>query len=371
MKKQALYVAILLLFNCGNNDNKTKKTSGELDAVVVEDALGLNLEQANRLAQLPIHCINAEYPNKLNQTIGRASDLKTPKELHPAFYGCFDWHSAVHGHWSLVSLLKEFPDLDNRAEIGQKLLRNISKENIAQELIYFEGEYNSSFERTYGWAWLLKLAEELHAWDNPLARKLEANLQPMTDMIVGKYLDFLPKLKYPIRVGEHTNTAFGLSFAYDYALEVGHTELKTLIENRAKDFYNNDKDCPLEWEPSGFDFLSPCLEEAALMKRVLSVDDFRRWIADFMPELSNEDFNITVGEVSDRADGKLVHLDGVNFSRAWSLNYIAKDLLEYQHLQNIANKHINYSLPSIVGDSYEGGHWLGSFAIYALNSIEK
>jgi len=371
MKKQALYVAILLLFNCGNNDNKTKKTSGESDAVVVEDALGLNLEQANRLAQLPIHCINAEYPNKLNQTIGRASDLKTPKELHPAFYGCFDWHSAVHGHWSLVSLLKEFPDLDNRAEIGQKLLRNISKENIAQELIYFEGEYNSSFERTYGWAWLLKLAEELHAWDNPLARKLEANLQPMTDMIVNKYLEFLPKLNYPIRVGEHTNTAFGLSFAYDYALEVGHTELKTLIENRAKDFYNNDKDCPLEWEPSGFDFLSPCLEEAALMKRVLSVDDFKRWIADFMPELSYEDFNIAVGEVSDRADGKLVHLDGVNFSRAWSLNYIAKDLPVYQHLQNIANKHINYSLPSIVGDSYEGGHWLGSFAIYALNSIEK
>ncbi|WP_417860488.1 DUF2891 domain-containing protein [Winogradskyella sediminis] len=368
MRKQVVYVAVLLLFNCGNNEDKINKTSGKSDAVVVEDALGLNVEQANRLAQLPINCINTEYPNKLNQIIGSASDLKTPQELHPAFYGCFDWHSAVHGHWSLVSLLKEFPDLDNRAEIGQKLLQNISKENIAQELVYFEGEYNSSFERTYGWAWLLKLAEELHTWDNPLARKLEANLQPMTDMIVGKYLEFLPKLNYPIRVGEHPNTAFGLSFAYDYAEAVGHQKLMTLIEKRAKDFFKNDQDCPIEWEPSGFDFLSPCLEEAALMKRVLSVKEFRVWINDFMPELSNEGFEIGVGKVSDRTDGKLVHLDGVNFSRAWSLNFIAKDLPEYKHLKNLANKHINYSLPSIVGDSYEGGHWLGSFAIYALNS---
>ncbi|MBU2929805.1 DUF2891 domain-containing protein [Winogradskyella psychrotolerans] len=365
-----LFILFLIVLSCNSSEDK-KVESPSKSSVEVEELAVINIDQANRLAQLPINCINTEYPNKLNQTIGSASDLKTPKELHPAFYGCFDWHSAVHGHWSLVSLLKEFPDLDNRAEIGQKLLQNISKENIAQELVYFEGEYNSSFERTYGWAWLLKLAEELHTWDNPLARKLEANLQPMTDMIVGKYLEFLPKLNYPIRVGEHPNTAFGLSFAYDYAVAVNHKDLMTLIEKRAKDFYENDQDCPIEWEPSGFDFLSPCLEEAALMKRVLSVTEFKAWINDFMPQLSSETFDIAVGEVSDRTDGKLVHLDGVNFSRAWSLNYIAKDLPEYKHLQNLANKHINYSLPSIVGDSYEGGHWLGSFAIYALNSIDN
>jgi hypothetical protein len=196
-------------------------------------------------------------------------------------------------------------------------------------------------------------------------------LQPLTDLIVGKYLEFLPKLNYPIRVGEHPNTAFGLSFAYDYAVTVGHSELKALIEKRAKDFYMDDKGCPLTWEPSGFDFLSPCLEEAALMKRVLSPDEFKFWINDFMPQLKDKFFTMDTGKVSDRTDGKLVHLDGVNFSRAWSLNYIAKDLPEYNHLKNIANRHINYSLPSIVGDSYEGGHWLGSFAIYALNSIEE
>ena len=370
MKKQYILIVVLLVFSCENN--KKEAVIVEEGVVKVEVVIEpiLNLTQANRLAQLPLHCMGTEYPNKLNQTIGNASDLKTPKELHPAFYGCFDWHSAVHGHWSLVSLLKQFPELENRAEIEQKLLQSISKENIVQELLYFEGEHNGSFERTYGWAWLLKLAEELHTWDSEEARVLETNLQPMTDLIINKYLEFLPKLNYPIRVGEHPNTAFGLSFAYDYAAAVGHQELMTLIGKRAKDFYVNDQDCPIAWEPSGFDFLSPCLEEAALMKRVLPTEDFKLWIKDFMPELIQTNFDIAVGQVSDRSDGKLVHLDGVNFSRAWSLNYMAQDLPEYKHLQNLANKHINYSLPSIVGDSYEGGHWLGSFAIYALNSIE-
>jgi hypothetical protein len=354
--------------SCDETKNEVSNISTAIE--IVKTPI-LNLKQANHLAQLPINCINTEYPNKLNQTLGSESELKSPKDLHPAFYGCFDWHSAVHGHWSLVSLLKQFPDLEHREEINEKLLQNISKENIEQELIYFEGENNKSFERTYGWAWLLKLAEELHTWENPLAIALEANLQPLTDVIVAKYLEFLPKLNYPIRVGEHPNTAFGLSFAYDYSVAVNHVELKTQIENRAKDFYANDQGCPLTWEPSGFDFLSPCLEEAALMKRVLSKDEFEIWFNEFLPQLKETSFELAVGEVSDRTDGKLVHLDGVNFSRAWSLNYIVKDLPEYAHLKNIANQHINNSLPSIVGDSYEGGHWLGSFAIYALNSMRN
>ena len=371
MKKIYALSIILLVFSCNEKEEEQKTTESTIEKIEVVNTPILNLEQANRLAQLPLHCMNTEYPNKLNQTIGGALDLKTPKELHPAFYGCFDWHSAVHGHWSLVSLLKNFPELENRDEIQQKLIQNISKENIEQELLYFDGKHNKSFERTYGWAWLLKLAEELHSWDNEVARELETNLQPMTDLIIKKYLEFLPKLNYPIRVGEHPNTAFGLSFAYDYAVAVNHLELKTLIEKRARDFYVSDKGCPLEWEPSGFDFLSPCLEEAALMKRVLSKDEFNAWFQDFLPQLKEETFELAVGEVSDRTDGKLVHLDGVNFSRAWSLNYIANELPEYNHLKNIANQHINNSLPSIVGDSYEGGHWLGSFAIYALNSIDN
>ena len=365
-----IFILFIVFLSC-NTSGKTKNTVNESSKVEIVEIPTLNLEQANRLAQLPLHCMGTEYPNKLNQTIGSAEDLKSPKELHPAFYGCFDWHSAVHGHWSLVSLLKQFPNLENKAEIEQKLLQNISKENIAQELLYFDGTYSKSFERTYGWAWLLKLAEELHTWESPVAKELEANLQPLTNLIVNKYLEFLPKLNYPIRVGEHPNTAFGMSFAYDYATAVDNESLASLIEKRAKDFYEDDQGCPIDWEPSGFDFLSPCLEEAALMKRVLEQEEFRSWINDFLPELSEESFDWSVGEVSDRTDGKLVHLDGVNFSRAWSLNYVAQDLPEFEHLKNLANKHINHSLPSIVGDSYEGGHWLGSFAIYALNSIDK
>jgi hypothetical protein len=367
-----IILLLLLFFNCENQKEKqAQKSDGSSKPVEFVEVPKLNFEQANRLATLPIHCINTEYPNKLGQVLGGNDDLKSPQELHPAFYGCFDWHSAVHGHWSLVKLLKEFPELNQREELIQKLLTNISIENIKQEVVYFEGKHNTSYERTYGWAWLLKLAEELHTWNHPSAVILEENLQPLTDLIVERYLAFLPKLNYPIRVGEHPNTAFGLSFAYDYALAVENVELQNMIDKRAKDFYLNDQNCPLEWEPSGFDFLSPCLEEAALMKRVLSKDEFLSWVNDFLPALNNKDFNIEVGKVSDRTDGKLVHLDGVNFSRAWSLNYIAKDLPEFSHLQNLANKHINYSLPSIVGDSYEGGHWLGSFAIYALNSVSN
>ncbi len=330
----------------------------------------LSLVEANRLSKLPMHCINTEYPNKLGQTLGSESDLKSPKTLHPAFYGCFDWHSSVHGHWSLVSLLKQFPQLENSDALRAKLAQNISKENILAEVFYFEGAHNKIYERTYGWAWLLKLAEELHSWNDPLAKELEENLQPLTNLIVQNYIDFLPKLNYPIRVGEHPNTAFGLSFAWDYAHTVGNKNLKESIENRALNFYKNDVSCPLSWEPGGYDFLSPCLEEAALMLRILPENEYKIWLINFLPQL-NKDFKLEPGIVSDRADGKLVHLDGVNFSRAWCLNQIANTYPEYSYLRKIAIEHINYSLPSIVDDHYEGGHWLGSFAIYSLNSLKE
>lgn len=356
--------AVLLLLACESPEQHQKNEVQSTTSKAPE----LHLEQARRLIQLPIHCINVEYPNKLNQTLGGDKDLQSPKALHPAFYGCFDWHSSVHGHWSLVSLLKQFPELENAAEIKKMLLNNISKENIEKEVEYFYGKHNKSYERTYGWAWLLKLAEELHTWEDDTARELEKNLQPLTDLMVQKYLEFLPKLTYPIRVGEHTNTAFGLTFAWDYSNTVGSQKLKSLIEKRAKDYYLQDANCPITWEPSGFDFLSPCLQEAAIMKRVLTANEFKTWFGNFLPQLKDANYQLAVGEVSDRTDGKLVHLDGVNFSRAWVLYTIVKDLPEYDHLKNIANQHINYSLPNLVGDSYEGGHWLGSFAIYALNS---
>lgn len=335
------------------------------------ETLKLTLEEANRLAQMPLHCMQVEYPNKLNQTLASEQYLKSPKELHPAFYGCFDWHSSVHGHWMLVALLRQFPELDNRNEIIEKLQENISYSNILAEVNYFFQPQNASFERTYGWAWVLKLAEELHLWEDPVARELESNLQPLTDLMVKKYLDFLPKLIYPIRVGEHSNIAFGLSFAYDYALTLNEKELAEMIRQRAKDWFIEDAGCPLSWEPSGFDFLSPCFQEIDLMRKVLEKEEFEAWIKKFMPELLRKDFSLEPGQVSDRTDGKLVHLDGLNFSRAWCIYGLANAYpYQFSHLIPIANEHVNYSLPAIVDDNYEGTHWLGSFAIYALQQAQ-
>lgn len=358
---------IMTVWSC-KEEIKTEPT-----AVVAHTPPKLNFEEANRLAKLPLECISIEYPNKLNQSLNDASFMGEPKELHPAFYGCYDWHSAVHGHWSLISLLKQFPNLNQAVTIREKLATSLSEANIAVEVAYFKIPGNASYERTYGWAWILKLAEELHTWDDPLARDLEKNLQPLTDVMVQSYLDFLPKLNYPIRVGEHSNTAFGLSFALDYAETLNETTLKKEIEKTVKRFYAKDNTmagCPLEWEPSGFDFLSPCLEEANLVRRIYTPVDFKVWFDTFLPQLKNPEFKLEPGRILDRTDGKLVHLDGLNFSRAWCLYGIAESLPEYAHIKEIAKAHVEYSLPNIVDDNYGGTHWLGSFAIYALNKAE-
>ena len=328
----------------------------------------LSISQADRLAELPLKCLLTEYPNKLSQTLANKEDIEEPRVLHPAFYGCFDWHSAVHGHWSLVRLLKAYPNLDKATLIKQILKQHISKENIEKEVSYFERKYEKSYERTYGWAWLLKLAEEIKTWDDPLAKTLDKNLQPLTDKIISKYLEFLPNLRYPIRVGTHTNTAFGLTFAWDYAVSNHIDTLKALIAAKSREFYLADESCPINWEPGGYDFLSPCLEEIDLMRRVLGKKEFKDWISKFTPQLSSKDFSLEQGEVSDRTDGLLVHLDGLNFSRAWVLYGLANQYPEFSHLRKIADQHIKYSLEKLTDGNYEGEHWLATFAIYALSN---
>jgi hypothetical protein len=358
---KGIFIALFaLLMASGCNRGKPLENESLPEPVL------LDLRQADRLADLPLACIQTAYPNKPGQTLGSRDDLGEPRELHPAFYGCFDWHSAVHGHWSLVRLLKRYPGLERAGEIRLKLKENLTVENISAEVAYFQRSEESSYERTYGWAWLLKLAEELHTWDDPLASELEQNLQPLTGLIAERFKTFLPKLVYPIRVGEHANTAFGLCFAWDYATTLGDTSFQSVIESRARDFYASDMSCPMEWEPGGFDFLSPCLEEIDLMRRVLREEEFHTWMRYFAPQLLEKNYSLKVGIVSDRTDGKLVHLDGLNFSRAWVLYGLARQYPAYSHLQKVADEHVRYSLPNLVGDDYEGGHWLGSFALYAL-----
>lgn len=323
-------------------------------------------QEASRLAQLPLKCLQQEYPNKLNQVLNDSTALLSPEALHPAFYGCFDWHSSVHGHWLLVRILKQFPTLPEASTIRQKLGEQLTAANIQTEVAYFETKHNQSFERTYGWAWILKLQQELLSWDDPDAKAWSANLKPLSDMITAKYMVFLPKLVYPIRSGDHINTAFGLTFAWDYAVYTNNNPLKELIAEKARAFYVPDRNYPLQYEPSGYDFLSGGMEEMDLMRRVLPKAEFERWLKQFLPGLFKKNFQLEVGKVSDRSDGHLVHLDGLNFSRAWCLYGLAKSDKKFAHLTAIADAHLAHSLPSIVDGDYMGEHWLASFALLAL-----
>lgn len=345
-----------------------EETNEKVEGKIPESDVTLDLMQANRLAALPFKCIQSEYPNKTGQILSDSTDLGTPRELHPAFYGCFDWHSSVHGHWSLVKLLKSFPELENRDTILIKIKENLSKANIQKEIKYFERTQEYSYERMYGWSWLLKLQSELDTWETKDGKLLATNLKPLSDLIVKRYIDFLPKLNYPLREGMHGNTAFGLGFAYDYSKQVKDEKLRSTIEETARRLYLKDKNYPIEWEPNGFDFLSPGLEEINLMHRVLPRDEFTFWIEEFMPQLKNPKFTMKPAEVSDRTDGHLVHLDGLNFSRAWVFYRLAKEMPnEYGHLKTLGDKHLAYSLSKITDVSYEGEHWLATFALYALS----
>ncbi|QGY47256.1 DUF2891 family protein [Maribellus comscasis] len=331
----------------------------------VNSLLNFDKHKAEYLYHFAYECIDKEYPNKLGQVLGDDSYLSPPRDLHPAFYGCFDWHSSVHGHWTLVTILNRFPDFEYRDEILKKFQKNITKENILTEVAYFNDEHNKDYERTYGWAWLLKLDEAILEWDNPEAKELHENLFPLVRLISGKFSEFLDKLIYPIRIGEHSNIAFGMSFAYDYAKKYD-TELASKIEQKAREYYMKDCECPLTWEPGGFDFLSPCLQEVSLMEKVLSKAEFEKWLKDFLPGFEkNPEKYLEVAVVTDRSDGKLAHLDGLNFSRAWCLFEIGH-ALNNQKMIDLGEKHFNYSYEKMDSGEYAGAHWLASFASYAL-----
>ena len=362
--KFLLFISIytVFLFSC---TDKIKKETTAPALIKSQKKIALDIKEANRLSELPLHCIQNPLPYKSGLVIAKKSDLAMPIVHHPAFYGCFDWHSAVHGHWSLVYLLKNFPDLANKEEAIRMLNENLTTENIEKEVAYFSlNGQSKSFERTYGWAWLLKLQEELFTWDTPMAQKWYNNLKPLEKYISKAYITYLPKLVYPIRVGTHSNTAFGISFAYDYAQTVGNTALSNAIKEAAIRFYSNDKDCPINWEPSGYDFLSPCLQEIDIMRKVLSEEAFKKWSIAFLPSLFHQNLSLSPGQVSDRSDGHLVHLDGVNFSRSWCLYPLSDNVNAY----NLATEHLAYSLSKITDGDYAGQHWLASFALYAFKT---
>ena len=357
-----------------------------LNALAQNAPPDFDAKAAERFARLALACVHKEYPNKISHVLNSDADVAPPRKLTPAFCGCYDWHSAVHGHWLLVRLLRTFPDAPFASAAREALKRSLTAENLKQEAAYLAGEGRATFERPYGLSWLLQLGAELREWDDPDAKLMAANLRPFEQTAVQRLTTWLPKLSNPVRIGEHDQTAFGLGLMLDYARSTGNAEFAKLVTDSAKKFFAADKNCPLNYEPSGEDFLSPCLAEADVMRRVLPAAEFARWLGEFMPQIPKGGAGVDAGERAphsgaatawlapvvspDPSDPKLAHLDGLNLSRAWMLEGILsalpKDDPRRPALQATADAHRRAGLAAVTGEHYEGGHWLGSFAVYLV-----
>ena len=327
---------------------------------------------AARFASLALDCVHREYPNKIAHVLNGDEDVRPPRELTPAFYGCYDWHSSVHGHWLLVRLARLYPHSEAAAASRAALAQSLTPANLRGEAEYMQAPGRTSFERPYGLAWLLQLGAELREWDDPDAGRWRRALAPIEALAADRIRDWLPKLAHPIRSGEHSQTAFAFGLILDWARRAGDDDMVELVEDRVADYYAADYDCPLRYEPSGQDFLSPCLAEADLLRRVTSPDTFAGWLRRFLPELpeDGEADWLEPAVVTDPTDGKLVHLDGLNLSRAWMLEGIASGLPAEDDRRSAllaaAAAHRSSGLASVTGATYEGGHWLGTFATYLI-----
>lgn len=332
----------------------------------------LTVESASNFAQITLRCVAKAYPSQPGYVLNGPADVMLPEKAHPAFYGCYDWHSSVHGHWMLARLLRLFPAMPEAKAIVAALDRNLTAANLKVEAAYFSKPGTAAFERMYGWAWTLKLAEELHRSTSPEAKRWEAALQPLTDALAKRYLDFLPKQTYAIRTGVHPNTAYGLIFALDYANAFGDAALKDLVVARSRDYFLGDADYPAKLEPNGSDFLSPALVEADLMRKVLPPPEFATWFDHYLPAMRDglPKNLLTIAVVTDRTDPQLGHLDGLNLSRAWAMRNIAASLPADSRarafLADAAHTHAVDALQHVATGHYEGEHWLASFAVFLL-----
>jgi len=332
-----------------------------------------DVAEAERFAGLALACVAKEYPNKIAHVLNSDADVAPPHKLTPAFYGCYDWHSSVHGHWLLARLARKFPEAGFAKPAREALRKNLTAENLKKEAAYLREKGRANFERPYGLAWLLQLMAELREWDDPAAKEMLAHLRPLEDAALERLTTWLPKLSHPVRVGEHAQTAFALGLMLDYARSSGNESFAKLLTERARKFYLADKNCPMAYEPSGEDFLSPCLAEADAMRRVLAPPEFSSWLKDFIPQIpatAKGDW-LPVAVSPDPSDPKLAHLDGLNLSRAWMLEGIISALpaddARRPALIRAAEAHRRAGLAAITGTHYEGGHWLGSFAVYLVS----
>lgn len=336
---------------------------------------GLDASTANQWAQLVLQGVDTEFPNKLPLVYSTKDQIKAPREHFPAFYGCFDWHSSVHGHWVLVRLSKKHSAIESAPQIRKVLARHLSAANLKKESEFFSLDEQKNFERMYGWAWLLRLVMELESWEDPDAESWRENLRPLENLLVKRIQEYLPRLTYPIRIGQHTDTAFALGQILDYARAMKHEELERLVVDRAKAYYAADIDYPVHYEPSGHDFFSSCWNEADLMRRVLPQQEFEKWLGEFVPKLPQQlsDGTIAPVSVSDVTDSKIIHLAGLNLHRAWCMQSVASALRQdhplRKQLADSAQLHLDAGLAYINSGHYEGDHWLATFGLYAIERI--
>ncbi|MEJ2514180.1 MAG: DUF2891 domain-containing protein [Gammaproteobacteria bacterium] len=341
-------------------------------AALVVSALALDPAGVGRFADLALACVHKEYPNKIAHVLNSDDDVAPPRKLTPVFWGCYDWHSSVHGHWLLARLARLYPDAEFAPRARAALDRSLVPEAVRAEVEYLRGEGRASFERPYGLAWLLQLAAELREWDDPDAARWAEALAPLESAAAEVFREWVPRLAYPIRTGEHSQTAFAFGLVLDWSAAAGDSATRQIVGAASRDLYLADRGCPVDWEPSGQDFLSPCLAEADLVRRLLAPEAFAEWLTTFMPGIPEDSGPgwLPVAEVTDRSDPKLAHLDGLNLSRAWMLEGIAAGLpvgdLRRISLRAAADAHGDAGLAGATGDYYEGGHWLGSFATYLV-----
>jgi len=336
--------------------------------------IALDVAVATRLAQLALGNVAREYPHKLDHVMVADADALTPRQLHRAFHGSYDWHSCVHMHWLLARLRSRFRDVPERSAIDALFDRHFAPDAIATEVAYLARPDSGAFERPYGWAWLLKLAAELQAATDADSMRWSCALQPLADAFVARYLDFLPRARYPFRYGLHPNSAFALALAIDYAKIADDTVLHEACTQKACAWYAPDRDAPAAWEPSGVDFLSPTLIEAELMRRVLDREAFADWLARLLPRFASRAplALFEPVEVTDRNDAQLVHLDGLNLSRAWCFGGIARSLPAGDPRIAVAReageRHLAAGWQGLASGDFVGAHWLASFAMLALES---
>jgi len=343
----------------------------------VSDPQTLSLHRLEKFARIALACVGKEYPNQPHHLLNSSQDVATPRELHPIFYGCFDWHSAVHSHWLLIKALRLLPDGGLREKIHTTLAAAFDDASVRAEADYLTAPGREPFERPYGLAWLLQLMAELRAWGAPPGRDWARTLEPLEAAAAKNVKQWLQHLLYPVRSGTHSQTAFAFGLFLDWAMTAKDRAMQDEVTAKTLAFHRLDKDAPMAYEPSGEDFFSPSLMTADLMRRVLSKEDFARWLGTFLPQLPTDGHPgwLEVARVTDETDGRLVHLHGLNLSRALNLQNVATALPESDRrihsLRASATLHEEAGLKGVSGEHYAGSHWLATFAVYLMTGKRK